>query len=73
MLVYEIEFITDSTEYEYDIDAATGKIVEKKFESRKGAQSGQTSSASYIGVDKAKRIALERRRRFRRDVHQGKA
>lgn len=59
VLVYEIEFITDSTEYEYDIDAATGKIVEKKFESRKGAQSGQTSSASYIGVDKAKRIALK--------------
>ena len=59
VLVYEIEFITDSTEYEYDIDAATGKIVEKKFESRKGAQSGQTSSASYIGVDQAKRIALK--------------
>ena len=55
--VYEIEFVTDDAEYEYEIDASTGAIREKSVESR-----GKTrqDSASYIGVDRAKRIALSR-------------
>ena len=55
--VYEIEFVTDEAEYEYEIDASTGAIREKSVESR-----GKTrqDSASYIGVDRAKRIALSR-------------
>lgn len=57
MRVYEIEFVTDEAEYEYEIDASTGAIREKSVESR-----GKTrqDSASYIGVDRAKRIALSR-------------
>ena len=55
--MYEIEFVTDEAEYEYEIDASTGAIREKSVESR-----GKTrqDSASYIGVDRAKRIALSR-------------
>ena len=45
----------DFNKYEYEIDASTGAIREKSVESR-----GKTrqDSASYIGVDRAKRIAL---------------
>ncbi|MDY3025819.1 MAG: PepSY domain-containing protein [Candidatus Faecivicinus sp.] len=59
VLVYEIEFVTSSAEYEYEINAASGKIVEKKVESHKTAQGNQSSSSAYIGVDQAKRIALK--------------
>lgn len=55
--VYEIEFVTDDAEYEYEIDASTGAIRERSTEAR--GRTRQTS-ASYIGVDQAKRIALSR-------------
>lgn len=55
--VYEIEFVTDETEYEYEIDASTGAIRERNAEARGGMRQ---NSASYIGVDQAKRIALSR-------------
>ncbi|MCC8099217.1 MAG: PepSY domain-containing protein, partial [Clostridiales bacterium] len=72
--VYDIEFYTATQEYEYEINAATGAIVDKSVEniqtatgntdtgstSNSGAtdSTGNTASASYIGVDKAKTIAL---------------
>ena len=56
--VYEIEFITGDAEYEYEIDAATGAILEKSVEGRKSS-GGSTGSANYIGVDQAKAIALK--------------
>ncbi len=55
-LVYEIEFVTASAEYEYEIDAATGAIRERSLETR---ATSQPSTSSYIGVDQAKRIALK--------------
>lgn len=59
VLVYEIEFVTSSAEYEYEIDVSSGKIVEKKVESHKTAHGNQSSSSTYIGVDQAKRVALK--------------
>ena len=66
VLVYEIEFVTSSTEYEYEIDASTGSVRARSMESRAsgtadGAASSSASSGSagYIGVDRAKEIAVE--------------
>ncbi len=58
--VYEIEFYTSSHAYEYEINATTGKILEKDVETLKTASSGSSSSStvSYISVDKAKSIAV---------------
>ena len=81
-LVYEFEFVKGSTEYDYEVDAATGSIIAFSKETMDSAEnvsetplasgqasSGQTTSGSssagtsqpssnYIGVDKAKSIAL---------------
>ncbi|MCD7746916.1 MAG: PepSY domain-containing protein [Firmicutes bacterium] len=63
IVVYDIEFYTTGYEYEYEINAATGAIVDKSVEtlatsgSTGGASSGSTTT-TYIGVDSAKEIAL---------------
>ncbi len=66
--VYDIEFYTSSYEYEYEINAYSGKIHDKDIEARKsssGSKESQTketdakdSSSTYIGIDKAKKIAV---------------
>lgn len=73
ILVYEFEFHTSKAEYEYDIDAVTGGVRAFSKEVIKSSQSAGTNgpnnssssnssnnaaSSSYIGVDKAKSIAL---------------
>lgn len=58
--VYEIEFYTAEHKYDYEIHAVTGAVVSKDIEPRKagsGSSSGNTGS-TYIGVDKAKSIAI---------------
>ena len=52
---YDIEFYTSSAEYEYEVHAYTGKVLEKDVEKVKKT----TSKKSYIGVSKAKEIALK--------------
>ena len=54
--VYEIEFVKDNVEYEYEIDAETGEILEKSRETFK--TDSQTGSGNYVGVDRAKSAAL---------------
>ena len=54
VLVYEIEFVTDQSAYEYEIDAATGEILERSVETRASGASG----AKAIDLSEAKRIAL---------------
>lgn len=55
--VYEIEFYTSDTEYDYEIKADNGDVYKKSFES---FQTGKNQNAgSYIGVDKAKAIAVK--------------
>ncbi len=57
--VYEIEFVTATMEYDYELDAESGAVRERKSE-RLEIQSQEQSkpSASYIGVDRAKSTAL---------------
>ena len=67
--VYDIEFYTSTHEYEYEINAATGKVHDKdveKLESNKGNKQKRTdeaksqdNSSRYIGIDKAKAIAVD--------------
>ena len=67
--VYDIEFNADKTEYEYEINATTGKIHDKSVESLKNNSNNNQNGASddkinnnsskYIGIDKAKSIAVK--------------
>lgn len=63
MQVYEIEFYTSDTEYDYEISASDGTVLEKSVEQFQiqAASSGNTADGSdnhYIGVDRAKETAL---------------
>ncbi len=55
-MVYEVEFYTSSGEYDYELDAATGKVlqVDHKIE-----QFTHPAPQDYIGLEKAKTIVLE--------------
>ncbi len=59
-MVYEVEFYTSSTEYEYELDAATGQIITYDIdkEQNNSSPAGGGNTASYIGEAKAKSIAL---------------
>lgn len=61
--VYDIEFYTDSAEYDYEINAADGDVREKSIEPFRIQPSASESSSAavsdrYIGVDRAKEIAV---------------
>lgn len=65
--VFDIEFIAGSKEYEYEINASSGKIIEKDVEAVKtkpqASKKTTTSAAAeqkgeFIGVDSAKQKAL---------------
>ncbi len=60
--VYDIEFRSDTKEYDYEIDAATGDIRSKDIDNIRASgnqnkNNGAADSGSYIGIDKAKSIA----------------
>lgn len=54
---YEIEFETDDYEFDYEINAKTGKIIEKDVEIF--TVKAQATNAKVIGKSKAKKIALK--------------
>ncbi len=60
ILLYDVEFYTTDCEYEYEIDAKTGMICDKDTEILKTTPKQQENhtNSSYIGVEKAKSIAL---------------
>ena len=76
--VYDIEFYTSDTEYEYEIDASGGTVLEKNIEQFQ-IQTNPTNSAinssgnNYIGVDRAKGIALNHAQLNESDVQFVKA
>ena len=76
--VYDIEFYTSDTKYEYEIDASNGTVLEKNIEQFQ-IQTNPTDSAinssgnDYIGVDRAKEIALNHAQLNESDVQFAKA
>ena len=60
-MFYEVEFYSGSREYDYEIDAYTGKVLSFDYDAehyRPGTGNGNQNSGSYIGEAEAKRIAL---------------
>ena len=76
--VYDIEFYTSDTKYDYEIDASNGTVLEKNIEQFQ-IQTPPTDSAinssgnDYIGVDRAKEIALNHAQMNESDVQFAKA
>lgn len=76
--VYDIEFYTSDIEYEYEIDASSGTVLKKNIEQFQ-IQTNPTNSAinssnnNYIGVDRAKEIALNHAQLNESDVQFVKA
>ncbi len=62
-VVYDIEFYSGKTEYDYEIDALNGDIREFDYEieyySIPKAGSSSTGTEGYIGEEKAKAAALK--------------
>ena len=60
-LLYEVEFYAGNKEYDYEILASDGTILsyDADIEGYRIPSSTSTSSSGYIGVDRAKQIALE--------------
>lgn len=58
--VYDVEFYSNNREYDYEISAANGSIVSYDYdiEGWGYTQQNQNNPSSYIGVEKAKSIAL---------------
>lgn len=63
--VYDVEFYSNGKEYDYEIDAATGKILEKDTDienyvaKAKNTNTSSSASKGGIGSEKAKAIALK--------------
>lgn len=68
-LIYEVEFFAGGYEYEFDIDARSGEIIDFEKEERAAKKEDKTTdkqdnnsepetSAQYIGEDEAEAIAL---------------
>ena len=58
-MVYEVEFINNSIEYEYELDAKSGKILNKEIEKKTSKSNDNTDSKQqFISQAKAKTIAM---------------
>lgn len=58
-MVYEVEFVFDGAEYEYDIDARTGEVVKDKKKAAKPDRQEADTAEPGIGAEAAKQIALD--------------
>lgn len=57
-MIYEVEFYLGNSEYEYEIDARSGLILEFKSGNKGGTVTPPAQTGQYIGRDKAEEIAL---------------
>lgn len=65
VMIYEVEFETNTTKYEYDINASTGEIINFEQQTIKNTKetsstdkNTETSNSSYISESTAKEAAL---------------
>lgn len=69
--VYEVEFYVGNKEYDYVIDAGTGRILEKDTDLENDMivnVPSKTQGGKYIGAEKVKSIALNHSKRKASDV-----
>ena len=65
MIVYDVEFYEGNVEYDYEIDALTGKIREKDMDienytiPQNNTNNDNTNNATDIGIEEAKEIAVK--------------
>lgn len=59
VLKYDIEFTANNTEYEYEISASDGSILESSVEAVRTVASAPAEASSQITLDEAKDIALK--------------
>ncbi|MBP3869855.1 MAG: PepSY domain-containing protein, partial [Faecalicoccus sp.] len=57
-VIYEVEFMVGNKEYDYDINAVSGKIVSKDFDIEGNNTSASTAKGA-VTKDQAKEIALK--------------
>lgn len=54
---FDVKFVSDGYEYEYEIKAADGRILEKDIERERTAGKSDVNAENYITKDEAKKIA----------------
>ena len=58
--VYEVEFFSGNTEYDYEIDAATGAVLSYDFDAEHYTAPSGNQSGNYISQEKAAQLAQDR-------------
>ena len=60
-MIYNVEFDCNNIEYDYEVDAVSGKILESEIENKnKDSNNNNNSSNTYLSKDKIKEIALKK-------------
>lgn len=57
---YDIEFVKGNTEYDYEINAKTGAVMDYEKDYDTAERTSQVDTSSFIGATKAKEIALSK-------------
>ena len=58
VMVYEIEFKANNKEYDYEINATTGEIIQYEIDDKEYSNNNSNNNNSIITKDEAKEIAL---------------
>ena len=60
-MIYDVEFHCNNIEYDYEVDAVSGKILESEIENKnKDSNNNNNNSNTYLSKDKIKEIALKK-------------
>lgn len=60
-MIYDVEFDYNNIEYDYEVDAVSGKILESEIENKnKDSNNNNNNSNTYLSKDKIKEIALKK-------------
>lgn len=60
-MIYDVEFDCNNIEYDYEVDAVSGKILESEIENKnKDSNNNNNNSNTYLSKDKIKEIAIKK-------------
>ena len=57
-LIYDVEFYADGTEYDYEIDQATGRILSSDYDIENYSPGADAGGGTIISADEARGIVL---------------